>query len=71
MKHNINDINIGDEVIFESTKLQSNHDEYWKVIGKSNNHLMIELKKFGFDENWTIDISEVLYVLPLGKKDAK
>lgn len=42
MKHKIEDINIGDEVIFESTKIQNNHDEYWTVIGKSNTQLMIE-----------------------------
>ncbi len=68
MKYNIEDIQVGDEVIFNSTNLQSNHDEYWTVTGKSKNEVMIELKKVGFDENWTIDISEVIYRIPLGKR---
>ena len=68
MKHDIENINIGDEVIFNSTNLQSNYDKYWTVIGKSGNQIMIELKKGGFDKNWTIDITEVLYVIPTGKK---
>ncbi len=68
MKHDIKNINIGDEVIFKSTNLQSNYDEYWTVIGKSGNRIMIELKKGGIDENWTIDITEVLYIIPTGKK---
>lgn len=67
MKYNIDDINIGDEVIFHSTKIQSNHDEYWTVIGKNKSQIMIELKKFGFDENWTIDINEVVGHIPLSK----
>jgi hypothetical protein len=31
---------------------------------------MIELKKFGLDENWTIDINEVVGHIPI-KKDTK
>jgi hypothetical protein len=34
------------------------------VIGKSGNKLIIELKEMGYNENWTIDISEVLNVIP-------
>jgi len=70
MKYNIEEINVGDEVIFYSTQNQSNHDEYWTVIGKSNSQIMIELKKFGFDENWTIDINEVVGHIPI-KKETK
>jgi hypothetical protein len=33
MKYNIEEIEVGDEVIFYSTQNQSNHDEYWTVIG--------------------------------------
>jgi len=57
--YKIDNIKIGDEVVFYSTDNQSNHDEYWKVRGKEGNQIMIELTKFGFDEYWTIDISEV------------
>jgi hypothetical protein len=61
MKYKIEEILVGDEVYFESTKLQSNHDEYWTVTGKTDNEIYIEFKKFGFDETWTLNIDEVLY----------
>ena len=65
--YNIDNIKKGDEVIFHSTNQQSNHDLYWTVTGKEGNKLMIELKAFGFDENWTIDIDEVVGHIPLSK----
>lgn len=68
MEYKIEDINIGDEVIFDSTNLQSNKDLYWTVIGKSDSRLMIELKEMGFDENWTIAVNEVRGHIPLNKK---
>jgi hypothetical protein len=66
-KYNIDDIKKGDEVIFYSTNLQSNNDEYWTVIGKRGNDIMIELKKFGYDKNWIITIEEVVGHIPLRK----
>ncbi|MDH8702668.1 hypothetical protein M2138_002036 [Dysgonomonadaceae bacterium PH5-43] len=65
--YKIEDINIGDEVIFYSTNSQSNHDLYWKVRGKMNNQIMIELTEFGFDEYWSISINEVVGHIPLSK----
>ncbi|KAA6339714.1 hypothetical protein EZS27_012373 [termite gut metagenome] len=65
--YKIEDINIGDEVIFNSTNSQSNHDLYWKVRGKSNNQIMIELTEMGFDEYWTISIEEIIGHIPLSK----
>ena len=62
--YNIDDINIGDEVIFYSTKLQSNHDLYWKVRGKQGDLIMIELTECRFDEYWTISIKDVVGHLP-------
>lgn len=67
MRYNIDDIKIGDEVIFYSTNVQSNHDLYWTVIGKRNNQIMIELKTMGFDDNWTIDIKDVVGHMPLNR----
>lgn len=64
MKYTIDEINIGDEVIFNSTRLQSNHDEFWKVTGKSGNRIQIELKKFGFNESWSLDVEEIIQKLP-------
>jgi hypothetical protein len=68
MLYNIGDIKVGDEVVFYSTDLQNNHDLYWTVIGVSGTKIMIELKVFGYDENWTIDIKEVRGHIPLGKQ---
>lgn len=64
MNYTMNDVFVGDELIFNATKIQSNHDLYWKVIGKKNNEVMIELKDMGFDENWPLKIEEVKHVLP-------
>lgn len=65
--YKIEDINIGDEVIFYSTKLQSNHDLYWKVRGKMGDQIMIELLEAGFEEYWTISIKDVVGHIPLSK----
>jgi hypothetical protein len=63
-KYTMDVINIGDEVYFESTKLQSNHDLYWKVIHKYEQpkQLVVQLNEMGYkDERWTINIDEVKY----------
>lgn len=59
MKYSIEDINVGDEVYFDSTKIQSNYDLYWVVKEKIGDKLIIELKEMGKDEKWTINVSEV------------
>jgi hypothetical protein len=52
MKYRINDIEIGDEVYFESTSIQSNHDLYWKVIEILPKYdlLIIQLDEMGFND---------------------
>lgn len=67
MRYKMEEILVGDEVYFESTKLQSNHDEYWPVVGKSGNEIYVEFKKFGHHDNWTVKIDEVLYMTPTSK----
>jgi hypothetical protein len=71
MKFKFEDINIGDKVYFESTKLQSNHDLFWEVIGKyeQQQDLVVRLNEMGYtDERWTINISEVKYIEPSQRK---
>lgn len=61
MNYKIEDIEIGDEVFFES-KTQSNHDLYWKVIDKMDKEqkLIVRLDEMGHkDLRWTVDIKEV------------
>ncbi len=64
-KYQIDQINIGDEVYFDSTSSQENFDEYWKVIGKSRTELMIEINYLAKRVNWTIDIKEVRHFIKL------
>ncbi len=63
MRYKIEEINVGDHVVFENTPQKSNHDLFWKVVYKSGSQLVIELKKYIWDENWTIDVTEVKGVL--------
>lgn len=67
----MDDISIGDQVYFDSTRMQSNHDLYWTVINKLENQkqLIVQLDEMGYkDERWTIDIHEVRQHIPLAKK---
>ena len=70
MEYKFEDINIGDEVYFNSTPSQSNHDLYWKVIHKYENEkqLVVQLDEMGHsDLRWTIGIKEVRQHLKLNK----
>lgn len=74
MKYNryeMKEINVGDDVYFDSTPAQSNHDLYWKVLDKleKQNQLIVQLNDGGFkDLRWTIDIAEVRWYTPIPKK---
>ena len=74
MKYNryeIKDVNIGDEVYFDSTPVQSNHDLYWKILDKleKQNQLIVQLNDGGFkDLRWTIDIAEVRQYITIPNK---
>lgn len=71
MEYKFEDINIGDEVIFDSTPSQSNHDLYWKVINKidQTKELIIQLDEMGYkDLRWTLRMKEVKYHIPLTNK---
>jgi hypothetical protein len=68
MIYNFDDINVGDEVYFESTHSQSNYDLYWKVIEKldQSKELIIRLNEMGYkDIKWIIKIKEVKYHIPI------
>ena len=70
MEYKFEDINIGDEVYFNSSNSQSNHDLYWKVIDKieSANKLIVRLDEMGHNDlRWTIDIKEVRQHIKLTK----
>jgi hypothetical protein len=63
MPYTIEDINVGDQVAFVNTPQKNNRDLFWKVVQKSGNKLVIELKKYVWDENWTIEVDEVIGLL--------
>jgi hypothetical protein len=72
MEHKFEDINIGDEVIFNSTPSQSNHDLYWTVIEKieQTKQLIIQLDTMGHkDLRWTLNMKDVLYHTPMTKRN--
>jgi len=71
MKYKFEEINIGDEIYFNSTPSQSNHDLYWKVISKieHSKHLVLQLDEMGHhNERWLITVEEIRQLLPTGKK---
>lgn len=63
-KYKIEDINIGDEIYFDSVPSQSNFDEYWAVHGKDKDHLLVNFKK---EYYWTVKISKVRQHLKITK----
>ncbi|WP_343697994.1 hypothetical protein [Flavobacterium sp.] len=65
MIYNISDIKVGDEVIFNSTEAQTNHDEFWEVTAITGNRIHIKLDKFGILAYYTIDITQVVMHTPL------
>jgi hypothetical protein len=66
-KFDIEKIFVGDNIYFESTNAQSNHDEYWEVTGKSNHDVFVKFDKYGHDETWSVPISKVLYLEEVSK----
>lgn len=74
MKYNnytIDQVEVDDEVYFDSTPAQDNHDLYWKVIKKleKENRLIVRLNEMGYvDERWVIDVSAVKYRTPIAKQ---
>jgi hypothetical protein len=71
MKYKLEDINIGDEVYFDSTTSQLNYDLYWKVINKleKEKKLLVQLDEMGFhNKRWIISIDEVRLHIGQNKK---
>jgi hypothetical protein len=67
------DIRVGDEVYFDSSPSQSNHDLYWTVLQKQDKEerLIVRLNEMGHsDERWVIKIDEVKQLIKLNG-DAK
>ncbi|MEO7766500.1 MAG: hypothetical protein ABIS01_03705 [Ferruginibacter sp.] len=53
-------IHIGDEVLFEDTH-PVQHNLFWRVVNKiSNNKLIVEIKEMGYAEKYTIFLKDVI-----------
>lgn len=66
MGYTVDQINVGDQVAFEDSPQKRNRDLFWKVVDKSGTKLVVELKKYVWDESWTIDVKEVKGILRVG-----
>ena len=68
MKYTIEEINIGDEVTFRSNNSnQSDYDLFWTVHDKDNDSLLIHINRLGEKAYWSINIKEVVTLIPLSK----
>ena len=71
MTYKFEDINIGDLVYFNSTKLQSKNDLFWKVLEKLeySKELVVQLDEMGHkDVRWIIKIEDIQHLLNLSKR---
>ena len=62
-KYKIEDINIGDEIYFDSTPSQYNYDLFWPVHDKDDKNLFVKLN----DDYWTVNIDSVRHHIPSKK----
>ena len=63
----IEHIKIGDEVLFHSTKFQSNNDLYWVVVNIYDEVIIVE-NPLNKSEKHSIRIEEIKYHTPKPKK---
>ena len=58
--YSIEDIQIGDEILFNSTN-KVEHNIFWRVVKKiSKSKLVVEIKEMGYAEKFNIDIRDVV-----------
>lgn len=57
--YNIEEINIGDEILFDNKEIP--HNLFWRVINKiAQNKLVVEIREMGYAERFSIDIRDVI-----------
>jgi hypothetical protein len=58
--YSIEDIQIGDEILFDSTH-KVEHNIFWRVVNKiSKSKLVVEIREMGYAEKFNIDIRDVV-----------
>jgi hypothetical protein len=56
----IEDIQIGDEILFDDEH-KVHHNIFWRVINKiSNNQLIVEIREMGYAEKYIIAVKDVI-----------
>ena len=58
----IEDIQIGDEILFDSIH-KVEHNIFWRVVNKiSKSKLVVEIREMGYAEKFNIDIRDVVSI---------
>lgn len=59
-KFTMDEIHVGDEVLFKDAH-HIQHNIFWRVINKlSNNRLIVEIKEMGYAEEYTVSVQDVI-----------
>ena len=60
LKYTMDEIHIGDEVLFnDANPIQ--HNLFWRVVNKlSNNKLIVEIREMGYAEKFTVSVKDVI-----------
>ncbi|MEO6231397.1 MAG: hypothetical protein ABJB11_16745 [Ferruginibacter sp.] len=58
--YTIDDIQVGDEILFEDTH-KVEHNLFWRVINKiSNYQIIVEIREMGYAEKYIIAVKDVI-----------
>jgi hypothetical protein len=58
----IDDIQIGDEILFNDEH-KVHHNIFWRVVNKlSNNRLIVEIKEMGYAEKIIVAVKDVINI---------
>lgn len=61
-KYTMNQIHIGDEVLFKDAH-PIQHNLLWRVVNKlSNNRIIVEIREMGFAEKFIISVNDVINI---------
>jgi hypothetical protein len=59
-KFTMDEIHIGDEVLFKDAH-PIEHNLFWRVVNKlSNNRLIVEIREMGYAEKYTVSVTDVI-----------
>ena len=63
----MDEIVIGDEILFDDNHTKIEHNLFWRVINKiSARKIMVEIREMGFAEKFIIDIRDIIELQRIG-----